>query len=236
MSPLMRPTVALVALALLGGCASTQYVYSPEENATARVQGHPAALYQIPPEAPEGTVRVATLGIAKLALARPEGYVHVRALHVRMVVDDNGDEPWTFDTREQIAVLPGRGQSRAAWVSSSIGQPPLVQIPPGASATLDLYYPLPRAMQDASEIPGVQVVWRVQTPQRVVAERTSFERLKVEPAPTPAYAWGTGWWGPGWYDPFWPDYTFYGPAVVVPGPVWVERRGVTAPQPAHPIR
>jgi hypothetical protein len=208
-----------VALAAAVGCSSSaRYIYRPEENATATVAGRPAALYEVPPESPRGDVRIAALGIARLH-ARGDEQHEVRAMHVRMVVDDNDDAAWTVDTREQIGVLDGAGQSRPAFASASVGQAPVITIPPSGKVSIDLYYPLPQAMQGASEVPHFDVLWRVRTPERVVAERTSFERLRIEPRPSPDYGvagawWGPGWWGPGWYDPYWPSYGFAGAAVL----------------------
>ncbi len=203
--------------ALLGavGCSSARYVYRPEENATARVSGKPAAFYAIPQESPHGEVRVATLGIAELQRT-PDSEYRVRALHVRLVVDNNDDTaPWQVDTREQIATLDGYGPSRPAFAKATPGRTQrasMVTIAPGTSRTIDLYYPLPAPMQQASKLPSFDVLWRVQTPESPVAERTSFERLRVEPPPQPAY-YGMDGWGPGGYgsyDPFWPGYSYWG--------------------------
>jgi hypothetical protein len=235
-----RPAIPLVlcavALAWSAGCAEGRYVYSPEENATARLSGQPAAFYQIPLQSPRGDVRVATLGIATLA---PQGDEEnrIRTMHVRMVVDNNDEvATWQVDTREQLGSLDRYGQSRPAFASSSAGRPPLVAIAPRASVTLDLYYPLPADMQKASEIPQFSLLWRVETPEGAVAERTSFERLRIEPPPPQGYyAWGLGlgWgWGPGWYDPLWPDYAFWGtPVLAMP---YYARPVVRGPRPPPP--
>jgi len=207
----------LAALAA-SGCVSHHYVYEPEQAATALVAGHSASYYQIPPQAPHGDVRVATLGIVKLKPPSGEG-AEIRAMHVRMVVDNNDDiGPWQVDTRQQDAILGGHGKSRPAFASSNLGGPPVVSVAPGQSATIDLYYPLPEDMQKASQIPQLAVFWHVQTPEGAVAERTSFERVRVEPPPPPGtIAWELGWgWAPGWYDPYWPDYTFWGAPVLAP--------------------
>src|SRR5579884_2478412 len=204
-----------LVVASVAGCATGRYVYRPEENATARVSGHSAAFYGVPPQAPRGDVRIATLGIATLEPQGDDGH-RMRAMHVRMVVDNNDDAAaWQVDTRQQVGSLNGYGQSRPAFASATPGQPPVVAIAPGASVTIDLYYPLPASMQKASQVPHFDVLWRVQTPEGEVAERTGFERVHIEPPPPPGYyAWGPGWWYPGWYDPFWPDYAFWGAPVL----------------------
>src|SRR4051812_16247648 len=56
-------------IVLLGLCAcdpNGNYVYRPEVNARARVAGHVAAYYPIPPESPRGDVRVASFGITSI--------------------------------------------------------------------------------------------------------------------------------------------------------------------------
>lgn len=224
-----RLGIALVALvAAAAGCSSARYVYRPEENATARVSGHTAAYYHVPPQSPHGDVRVATLGIAKLE-PQDEAGERIHAMHVRLVVDNDDDvAAWQLDTRQQIGTLDHYGQSRPAFASASIGRPPIITIAPGASATIDLYYPLPESMQKASKVPHFEVLWRVQTPEGAVAERTTFERLRIEPPLAPGYyAWDMGWWGPGWYDPFWPDDAFWGAPVM--GPMFYESPVVVGP-------
>jgi hypothetical protein len=208
----------------MAGCSSSaNYLYRPEQNAVATMAGRPAALYQIPPESPRGDVQIGALGIAKVH-PRGEEDRELRVMHVRMIVDNNGDTPWAVDTREQVGILPGAGQSRPAFAATSTRQAPEVTVPTDGKATIDLYYPLPANMQEASELPHFDVLWRVRTSERVVAARTSFERLRIEAVSPESYyagAWrGPGWWGGlGWYDPSWPSYGFAG-AIVVP-PVYV---------------
>ncbi len=226
-----RLGLGLTALVLAAGCSSARYMYRPEENATARVSGRPAAYYEVPPQSPHGDVRLATIGIAKL-VAQREAKEHIHAMHVRMIVDNNDDTaPWQVDTREQIGSLGGDGQSRPAFAWATTARPPIVSIAPGTSDTVDLYYPLPSSMQGASEVPHFEVLWRVQTPDGMVSERTTFERLEIEQLPPPGYyaAAGADWWGPGWggwYDPFWPDYSFWG------APLVYSTRPPTMPAPA----
>jgi hypothetical protein len=222
-----------VAVAAVAGCVGRSYIYRPEENATARVSGSPAAYYRLPPQAPHGEVRIATLGIAVLQ-ARDDEHDRIHAMHVRMVVSNNDDQgPWQLDTRQQVGFLDSYGQSRPALATSSVGRPPVIDVGVGGSATVDLYYPLPDEMQGASKVPHFEVLWNVKTPGGAVAERTSFERLEIEPPPTNNYYAG-GFWGPGWYDPFWPDYGFYG-AVALP-PAYYGPPVVSGPRPPPAVR
>jgi hypothetical protein len=212
----------LGALSGAVGCSAARYLYNPEENATARVAGKPAAYYQIPAQSPHGGVRVAVLGISKLEpQGRSEAWDessegHIRAMHVRLIVDNNDDTaPWQVDTRQQIGSLDNHGQSRPAFATLGAGHPPIAAIDPGTSETLDLYYPLPASMQKASEIPHFEVLWRVQTAEALVSERTTFERLQIEAPQTQGYYACMGPTSYGWYDPFWPNYAFGGAPPVI---------------------
>jgi hypothetical protein len=235
-----RLALGLAAVSWAAGCSSARYLYHPEENATARVAGRPAAYYAIPSQAPHGEVRLAVLGIAKLEPRAPAGSQAssdgdeepIPAVHVRMIVDNNDDTaPWQVDTRQQVGSLDNHGESRPAFASVSAGRPPIASIAAGASETLDIYYPLPAAMQSASEVPHFELLWRVETAEAPVIERTTFERMRIEEPPPAGYACvvpapGPGW--SGWYDPFWSDYPLWG-APAHP-PVYV------APPPRPPVR
>ena len=211
----MRPIPLLIAAVALCAC-SEEYVYRPAVNPSATVAGHVAAYYEIPPEAPRGSVRLAALGFSDL---EPRGGAAVRAVHLRMVVANNSPTgPWTIDTREQRIDLPGHGTSRPAYVGTRGIAPPVVTIAPGQKQIIDLFYPLPVDLGGASQLPEFDVLWSVDTPERVVTERTPFDCLRVEPAY--AYDWGP-YWGWGWYDPLYPYGGFYNPAVVVGAPAWI---------------
>jgi hypothetical protein len=177
------------------------------------------ALCPIPPEAPRGDVRVGALGIACLK-ARGDERDEVRAIHVRMVVDNKDDGPWLVDTREQVGVLEGAGKSRPAFASASTGLPPLVWIGAGASEALDLYYPMPAAMQSASAVDRFEVASRVHTRLRIVLTRASFEHVRRETIRSEDDVaegfWGPAPWGPGWYDTAWPRAGFEGALVLPP--------------------
>lgn len=217
----MLRMISLCAGALLVAACAETYVYRPTENVSATVEGRAAARYDVPPEQPRGEVRVASFGVATFE----NGDGEVRVLHVRMVVENNSGAPWTVDTRQQIASIPGAGDSRPAWASTSgAGRLPVIQVPAGGKRTLDLFYPLPEDMQKESRIPEFDFVWRVQTDTRLIAERTPFDRLRVEPLYASGYyGWG-GFYGPGWgpswwYDPYWPSWSFYRrPIIIGPSP------------------
>jgi hypothetical protein len=209
----MRHLLCFAAAVALSAC-SEEYVYRPAVNASATVGGRVAAYYEIPPESPRGSVRLASAGYADLG---PKGGKPVRAVHLRLVVSNNDSTAWSVDAREQRIDIPGHGSSRPAYVGTKAVAPPLVNIPPGEKRVIDMFYPLPEGLKEASQIPEFDALWSVETPARVVTERTPFDRLEVQPA----YAYDPGW-GWGWYDPLYPYGGFSDPARVVGVPVWIE--------------
>lgn len=228
-----------VAAAGLVACERS-YIYRPAVTTTtsATIAGLPASYYGIPPEAPRGHLRIATLGFAEI---RPQGAgddQELRALHVRMIVANNADRPWLVDTREQRAVLPNGGESRPAYATADRGgaQPPSVEIAPGQARTIDLFYPLPQHMQSAGEVPSFDVLWRVDTAGRAVVDRTPFERIEIYPD---NYRESYAWDGPYWYDPYYPRAgAFIGvglPPVYVGHPVVIHPHVYSAP-PARRVR
>src|SRR5262245_45968948 len=94
----------LIATSALFGCSSAdKFLYSPSEQASATVDGYPAARYAIPPERPVGTVLVASPGVVDMKF---DGNVKTRMLSVRMIVANNQDDAvWKIDTREVRAVV-----------------------------------------------------------------------------------------------------------------------------------
>jgi len=212
-------TVLVVLVGMLGCAGNLSYVYNPE-TVNATVAGLPAERTPIPPERPQGAVAVTSYGITQL---RRDGMV-IPALHVRAIVTNDGDDtPWTLDTTEQRVAIAGEGQSRAMYVNSDVGTLPKVTIARHERRVLEFFFPLPDRMRNASSIPRFDMFWQVNTPERTVASRTSFERVAWESMF--AYNEPVGW--PQWtgYGPYWwydPSYrsaafihvhpsAFYGP-------------------------
>ena len=203
-------------LAVAGAaCAEHQYMYSPDMPNT-QASGLPAVRVNIPQERPQGSVELTSYGVTRLN-ADGRG---VPALHVRMIVANDGDAaPWRIDTTQQLLAIEGEGQSRAMFVNSDTHTMPEVIVGQRERHVLDLYYPLPATMQSDSYLPRFDVLWQVETGERRVASRTSFDRVDVEPD-NYAYAYPYGaaydgywpyWagWGPyWWYDPLWPSVGF----------------------------
>ena len=197
-------TLVSSALAVgLIGCSHPRYVFIPAQNADAVMDGETASLYQVPPQDPQGDVEVASFGIQQAPNGPP-------SMHVRMIVSNDSDQPWVLDTRRQLAVVPGVGRVRAMSATSSLSQPPRISIGPDEEAVVDLFFPLPPRDADAKELPDFNLIWRVQTDRGMVADRTRFNRYRVEPV---AFypEWGPyGWYDDDFYGP-WYDYGWYGP-------------------------
>jgi hypothetical protein len=186
------------------GCAP-QYSYVPTTNATATVQGRVAADYPMPPSAPQGDVRIASYGMTDVSPQKAPGEV-LRALHLRVVLADNGATPWTFDIRDQRVELDGREVLAPAFASANPGiPPPLVTVAQGGKRVVDLFFLLPADLQHADAIPEFDAMWRVNAGAAgVIAERTPFERLTVEPEQGGYDDWDYGgdyyWGGPYWMN------------------------------------
>ena len=217
----MPRLVSLASLLLAIGCAS-EYAYVPTTNATASIKGLVAADYPIPPDAPQGDVRIASYGIAEVT---PVAGSHetLRALHLRVVLANGSATPWTFDVREQRVDLAGRGLLAAAFSSASAGgEPPVVTIDPNGKRVVDLFFVLPHDLQHERSIPEFDALWNVSTGAGPIAQRTPFERLLVQPADYYGY-WDYGpgyyWGGPYWVNPAFAfggyPYAYLGPRIVI---------------------
>ena len=106
---------AILPALVLAGCAH-EYTYQPTEHATGSIGGHVAADYQIPPAAPQGDVRLASFGLGELAPVKGSSE-SAPALHLRMVVSNNGAEPWSVDTRQQKLDIEGSGPIAPAFLA-----------------------------------------------------------------------------------------------------------------------
>jgi hypothetical protein len=223
----MSKWVATLSALTLAACAH-EYTYQPAEHATGKIGGHVAADYQIPTAAPQGDVRLASFGLGELAPAKGSND-SASALHLRMVVSNNGAQPWTVDTREQKLDIKGSHPTPPAFSTTSEGNAdlPVVTVAPGSKRVIDLFFPLPPNQQSAGSIPEFDAIWNVHAGTQDVVERTPFDRLQIEPAYGPAvapeYGFYGDWNGPFWYDPMYPgafSRPWGGGAVMTRAPSW----------------
>jgi hypothetical protein len=203
-----------IAALMLGGCAENRYLFRPSQQATAQVSGLPAARYAIPAERPQGEVLVVSTGVTEI---KPDNAPQ-RALFARVIVSNNSDEtPWRLDTRKQAAVV-GNTRIPPTYVNTFGQSIPVIEISKGEKRTIDFYFPVPPGTESNGDLPQFDLAWNIETGTREIAERTSFDRYRVE---SPAYYggyYGGGYGGYGypypyrwgWYDPFWgPHYSVY---------------------------
>lgn len=198
----------IVAIAGLLGCAgNSQYVYQPD-TANATAAGMPAMRTPIPQEAPQGAIAVTSYGVTDLHRDNQT----IPALHVRAIITNDGDDaPWTLDTSQQMVEIPGEGRSRAIFVNADVGTLPSVAIARHDRRVLDFYFPLPDTVRGARDLPRFDLLWQVDTSKRVVASRTSFERMDREPDvayETTVWPYWAGFGPYWWYDPFYPRAVF----------------------------
>jgi len=196
------PLTILLCVLGAAGCAAENYIYRPAEQVTATVAGEPASRYAIPPERPQGEVLVSTTGITDIDLGE-ETEEPMKALHVRFVISNNGGEKtWTLDARDIHIDFQGQEEMSPALVNATVTGLPIITIPPGQKQVVDIYYPLPNRFRGARDVPSFDVLWKVHTDERMVAERTPFDRLLVVPETRATVYYGVGptWW----YDPFFP--------------------------------
>jgi uncharacterized membrane protein YgcG len=224
----MRRLLVVPIVVALGCGAQGQYVYAPEAT-NAQQGGLPASRVMIPPEQPQGSVEITSSGVTRIT---PDNRAPIDVIHVRMTVSNDGDQiPWRVDTRDQILEIPSEGQSRPLFANSDVQAMPIISVAQAQRHVIDLFFPLP-ARLDASHLPQFDLVWRVDTAARAVAQRTSFDR-ESDASSTDGYAVGYGtpyWypydyassaWGPyWWYDPMWGGVAWAHPRVWWGGRAW----------------
>ena len=202
--------VAVVgAVGFSTGCASS-LEYVPTEQVSALVQGEPASLYSVPPEAPRGDVTLISHGV--VSVKPKQGGDSIKAVHVGVTLSNDQDKgAWTFDAREQWFLAPGAPPVGPALISTSAATE-AVTVRPGQEQTLDLYFRPPAGLK-GDEPRSFDVIWSVRTPSRVVTERTPFERedprARYGVAPSVSLGLGVGYRSAWWYDPFY-AYPYFG--------------------------
>jgi hypothetical protein len=202
---LLRCWMPLAALAFAistgAGCAHN-YVYWP---AGPGLGEGPAGRYPIPPESPRGEVYVTSFGFTDVDVTSGQT---VDLLHARLAVVNHGPGMWTLDGREQALSVPGQPTIGAAFLNTDAGSGPVYTIGPGQTRVFDLYYSVPPPQDQAKNLAGFELLWRVNVDGRPMAQRTPFQRL-TEPAqsygPYPAFvSLRLGWAPLWWYGPIYP--------------------------------
>ncbi len=181
---------ALVTTLLAATGCATHYAYVPQPpTTTATTYNRTAATYEIPAAAPHGELRVIAYGIDELAPGDPDNDDDTtstpgfNALHLRVIVTNTGQKPWTFDTREQSILLAGKGTSMPAFVAADRegdgSQPPVIKLEFGQTRIADLFYALPPDLQRPDALPGFAAQTIIHTDDDATTETTVFGRTEI---------------------------------------------------------
>jgi len=201
----LRSILALATLLFLG-CAP-RYVYAPVSTTTsADLVGATAAVYEMPPDAPRGHVRVATLGVTSL---KPGGLEvsPLRAIHIAIGVSNESDERWSVAPSEgYLALETGRQPEEIQSTTTEVARPTAIDIPPRSTRLVHLYFPLPFELQRVERLPSFEVVWTVHAGSHTITRRTAFQRFLAEqPLESAAYDLGPGDLRPKYDLPSWSE-------------------------------
>lgn len=180
---MMRSIVLVFALAT--AACGTHYAFVPV-SPPARVVpafNRDAAYMAIPENDPHGDLRVLSYGIEKLTSGDPDepsADDDIATLHLRVVVENTGSKPWTFDTRDQRLDADGFGAESPAFVVSDRdgdgSVPPVINLRFGERRIVDLFYPAPPGV-DA--MPAFRAITTVHTDEGDAVETTPFRRIEV---------------------------------------------------------
>lgn len=175
---MIRAHLLALALALASTACAQQlrYSYAPTTLSSADLAGHAATVIEIPPEAPRGDLRIASLGIAELPM---------RALFVRFVVRNDSEETWVLDEAEQTLELPEH-DSRVLLpaVSPDNTRPPVLTVLPHHVGTADVTFAVGR--RDEGDVGAFSVHWVLRTDGRAIGGHADFTRRLEPVTPRPA--------------------------------------------------
>lgn len=198
-----RSAVRFLCLFSLGsaavGCAApAAFVYRPSAALLADGDGQPAAIYPLPPERPEGEMRVLSFGF--IDLQPGPGAVATRTLHIRLQLANNGDPtPFSLDTRGVQLDVPGASGLSPSYANTDVGPREILTVNAGERRIIDFYFSLPAHLAAAQQLSAFDLRWQVATRTRVVSERTAFTRVAVAAPPPPPPVVIVAGWGPFWW-------------------------------------
>jgi hypothetical protein len=130
-----------------------------------------AAQYQFVADTPTtvvggGQVHVTSDGLSPV---RGGGNV-IPAIHVRMVADNTGTEPWTVSFDDARLWVPGEGSVAPMFNGGT------VKVAPGEKKHLDFYFTPPGIVNSDAGMPRYTFSWIVRTPETAFGTRTQFAR------------------------------------------------------------
>jgi hypothetical protein len=172
----MAAIVALGALTL-GGCASSPY------SSEFRYQPRPVSVNMTSSDAPQANVRaMATIvGLRRPADQQPA------AFDVRLMLDNDGEAPATFDPTTLNLV----DASLAPFPKPTVDPPDPFTIAPGQSRTVNASFPIDD--RDSYDLDGLNLRWSVRVGDHMLWHSATFNRREL---PRSYYA------DPFYYDPY----------------------------------
>jgi hypothetical protein len=178
---------ALVVVPLLlcavAACAPSSYRYAPVMLTNAELEGRPAIEAVVPADEPRGKMRVVPLGIAKVTPPQEGEQPEFSALYVRLAIENQSTETWTFDQAAQSIVTKWRGDDFQTYATTPTGvRAPVVAIAAGSTLRVDLMFELPPGATKPDHVEGFDVLWVLRAGTRDVSGRAAFQRLSADPA------------------------------------------------------
>lgn len=155
-----------MACLAVAACGGTTYVDAPARPLAV------AREVQVP-VAPNGEVRISSQGVRRISSS--EG-AQVDALLVRMTVTNDGERPWTIDTRAQLMQLPTGFRVEPLLAQSPGAVGPVVDVGCRERRVVDLYYVVPPA--GLASLPSFELLWQIHAGDRVVSRRTELQRVR----------------------------------------------------------
>jgi hypothetical protein len=169
------------------GCSSAGYNYKPAPAASMKVGEigeKTSAIYEVGKN--EGTINIVSFGPVEL---NGPGMPGIRTMKMRVIVKNevqsaDPNKVWVLNTGQQWISFPDHGSSQPAYINTDnqtkLGDLPMVKILPGQSKVVDLYYPLPRRFQTASEIPKFSFQWKLHAGSVATGFTTVFDRFLLK--------------------------------------------------------
>jgi hypothetical protein len=187
----------------LASCATEEFKYVPSEQQATRSRVKDEAIYNVPEDSPDTSVRVESSGIEEIKVGGP-GAKEQRTLHLKLAVSNKRHPgPWTLNTRELSVSFPNAEPVPPILTQPGTAFENSVAVAPGELKTLDLFFPLPGSAQSSKDLPEFDFHWKLRSGKEVVQHTTLFDRvIKPEYAvvtyPSAFYPYYFGV-GPVWY-------------------------------------
>lgn len=180
---------------LLAGCATEEFRYVPTEHQAPIAQRKDEAVYSAPADSPTATIRIVSMGISDLK--DPLDSTSAKTLHLRMSVSNKRDAGnWVFNSQDQSVSFPDQPLVPPMTVKSGTQETPQFTIKPEELRSIDLYFPLPKEVASAQDLPEFDFHWQLKSGTQIIHETTLFDRVRSPESPPPysyAYGWGSPW-------------------------------------------